>query len=127
MRLIALFLFATFLRTAEIAMADDLNMKLDCKSNPKLADACFLVHGRLTTYNGTPSLRIWPIGSHRLLGIVEDENPLAIPDEIRSSVGFDKDIYGDYLVCPFTKRTLNAMQLVCVEKVSNYHVQKHPQ
>ena len=104
----------------------EIDMKAGCKSNPQLVAACFTVHGRLSAYNGTPSLRIWPIDTHRLLGILKDEDPLAIPESIRNTVGFGKDIYGDFLVCPFTKSKPGQMQFVCVEAVSNVQVQRRP-
>ncbi|WP_150105023.1 hypothetical protein [Pseudogulbenkiania ferrooxidans] len=104
----------------------EIDMKAGCKSNPQLVAACFTVHGRLSAYNGTPGLRIWPIGPHRLLGIIKDEDPLAIPESIRNEVGFGKDISGDFLVCPFTKSKPGQMQLVCVEEVSNVQVKKRP-
>jgi hypothetical protein len=30
---------------------------------------CFVVHGRLSFYNGAPSARIWKIGTKRILGV----------------------------------------------------------
>ena len=104
----------------------EIDMKAGCKSNPQLVTACFTVHGRLSAYNGTPSLRIWPMGTHRLLGILKDEDPLALPESIRNEVGFGKDIYGDFSVCPFTEPKRGQMQLVCVESVSNVRVQNRP-
>ena len=104
----------------------EIDMKSGCSNNAQLVAACFTVHGRLSAYNGTPSLRIWPIGTHRLLGILKDEDPLAIPASIRNEVGFDKDIYGAFLVCPFTESKPGQMQFVCVEAVSNVQVQKRP-
>lgn len=104
----------------------EIDMKASCKNNPQLVAACFTVHGRLSAYNGTPSLRIWPIGTHRLLGILKDEDPLALPESIRNEVSFEKDIYGDFLVCPFSQSKLGQMQFVCVEAVSNVRVQKRP-
>lgn len=104
----------------------EIDMKADCKSNPQLIAACFTVHGRLSAYNGTPSLRIWPIGTRRLLGILADEDLLAIPENIRNEVGFGKDIYGDFSVCPFTESKPGQMQFVCVEAMSNVRVQNRP-
>lgn len=104
----------------------EIDMKAGCKSNPQLIAACFTVHGRLSPYNGTPSLRIWPIGTLRLLGILKDENPLAIPESIRNEVGFGKYVYGDFSVCPFTESKPGQMQFVCVEAVSNVRIQNRP-
>jgi hypothetical protein len=30
-----------------------------CKSDPDIVDACFKVHGRLSAWNGAPTMRIW--------------------------------------------------------------------
>ena len=122
MRLV-LFTFIVLFASAK-SFGAEIDMKAGCKSNPQLAAACFTVHGRLSAYNGTPSLRIWPIGTHRLLGILKDEDPLALPENIRNEVGFEKDIYGDFLVCPFTQSKPGQMQFVCVEAVSNFRVQE---
>ena len=34
---------------------------------------CFEIHGRLSLYNGTPSVRLWPVGTKRLLGVRESD------------------------------------------------------
>jgi hypothetical protein len=31
---------------------------------------CFWVRGRLSAANGNPTFRIWPIGTHRMLGVL---------------------------------------------------------
>jgi hypothetical protein len=75
--------------------------------------------GRLSAYNGNPTLRIWPIGSIRLLG-VSDSRPAGgeavYPAELKPLVGFERDVLADYLVCPFTAERPGVMQLVCVEE-----------
>jgi hypothetical protein len=40
-----------------------------CKGNPKIIAACYTVHGRATFGPGTPALRIWPVGTKRMLGV----------------------------------------------------------
>ena len=47
-----------------------------------------------------------------------------IPENIRTQVDQDKALFGDYLVCPFTKPKENEMQMVCIEKVTNLVVKK---
>ena len=116
-------LLAFFFGCEAFAVEGEIDMKLGCKNNPQLVGSCFSVHGRLSAYNGNPSLRIWPIGTHRLLGVLNDEAPLSIPENIRNLAGFDRDIYGDFLVCPFTKTKPGTMQFVCIEAASNAYVQ----
>lgn len=126
MRYVLFTLLIFFSNCEAFAVEREIDMKLGCKNNPQLAGACFSVHGRLSTYNGNPSLRIWPIATHRLLGVLKDEELLSIPENIRNLTGFDKDIYGDFLVCPFTKTKPGYMQFVCVEVASNIHAQNRP-
>jgi hypothetical protein len=40
-----------------------------CKGSYRLVGGCFVVRGRMAFYNGTHNVRIWPIGTHRLLGV----------------------------------------------------------
>ena len=99
-----------------------------CRDHPKLVGSCFTVHGRLSVYNGAPALRIWKIGTSRVLGVSEQRFALEgyrnVPEEVRSQLDQDKLLIGDYLVCPFTKQKPNEMQLVCIEKVSKLVVKK---
>ena len=103
--------------------ADDTT--LACKSRPDLAGACRIVHGRLMFYNGTPSFRIWIIGTQRLLGVHEvhygdnPERPL-MPDSIWKQTGGDElELYGDFEVCPLSKERKGWMQMVCIESANN--------
>ncbi len=119
-----LFTLAILLASSNVlTVSERVDMQLGCKINPQLVGPCFTVRGRLSTYNGTPSLRVWPIGTKRLLGVVEDEKLLSVPSNIRKLVGFDKDVYGDFLVCPFTAQEPNHMQFVCIEAASNVRIQ----
>lgn len=87
-----------------------------------------MVHGRLSVYNGAPALRIWKIGTRRVLGVSDQRFLKAgyknIPDNIRGMVNQDTDVYGDFHVCPFTKSRPNEMQLVCVEIGKNLSAKK---
>ncbi len=93
-----------------------------CKGNPKLVAECFIVHGRATVGNGTPQMRIWRIGTHRVFGIVPPENEI-IPDNLGEALVTgdvtSNEVYGDFEVCPFTKSKAKHMQMVCVESASH--------
>ncbi len=95
-----------------------------CAGNPNLVGECFTFHGTLRPYNGNPTLRIWRVGTKRLLGVLCDEEPI-IPANLRSvlsdgsNASWDRDFSGDYEVCPFTAEKPGWMRFVCVEKVSN--------
>lgn len=99
-----------------------------CREHPQLTGKCFKVHGRLSVYNGAPALRILRLGTRRMLGVSEQRFAIAgyrnVPAEIQAEIDQDKLLYGDYLVCPFTRQTKNEMQLVCIEKVTNLVVKR---
>jgi hypothetical protein len=70
-------------------------------------EACFWVHGRLSAYNGSPTFRIWPIGTRRLLGVDQghgsDDGFDSLPPPVKRLVepdAFQVDVLGDFQVCP---------------------------
>src|ERR1700733_4992604 len=99
--------------------ADDTT---SCADHFKLKLPCFTVHGRLRFYQGNPFVRIWPIGSHRLLGVatISDypENP-KLPFPLNHQLAFEADYIGDYTVCPFGPDVPGEMRYVCVEAVAH--------
>ena len=99
-----------------------------CRTHPALVGRCFTVRGRLSVYNGSPALRIWRIGTRRMLGISEQrfsvEGYRNVPAYIESQINQDVVIFGDYLVCPFTRPQPGEMQLVCLETGKNLVVRK---
>lgn len=110
---------------SELAVARSRLLK-SCREHPQLVGKCFNVHGRLSVYNGAPALRIWKIGTKRILGVSEQrftvDGVLNVPEEIRSQINQDKLLFGDFVVCPFTQPRPNEMQLVCIEEVRNLRV-----
>lgn len=99
-----------------------------CSQHPQLIGKCFVVHGRLSVYNGAPALRLWKIGTRRMLGISEQRFGVAgyrnLPQDIERQVSQDVAIFGDFLVCPFTRERPAEMQLVCIESGKNLVVRK---
>jgi hypothetical protein len=88
-----------------------------CKGNPELVARCFEVHGRIRIVNGGPQMRIWRIGTDRILGVLPSEGEI-IPDNLSKAldaVGEWPEVYGDFEVCPFTKEKPEEMQMVCIE------------
>ena len=73
--------------------------------------------------NGTPSVRIWVVGTHRILGVSEskfvDPSYCNLPDDILAKLSWNNDLFGDFMVCPFTKDEPGVMRLVCVQSVAN--------
>jgi len=99
-----------------------------CRQHPQLAGKCFTVHGRLSIYNGAPAMRIWKVGTKRMLGISEQRFAVDgyrnVPETIQTQLNQDVEIFGDFLVCPFTRPKAREMQMVCVEEGKNLKVQK---
>jgi hypothetical protein len=90
-----------------------------CKEDPGIVDRCFMIHGRVSVGNGSPPMRIWHVGTDRILGIFDSENEI-IPDNLSNQfTGFGVEVYGDFEVCPFTKKKPGEMQMVCVESASH--------
>lgn len=91
-----------------------------CKTDPDIVGACFKIHGRLSAWNGTPTMRIWRTGTNRILGVHDD----IMPESLASQLNWDLEAYGDYLVCPFSEQKPGAMQSVCIEEAEHV-VTKH--
>ena len=105
--------------------------EVSCKSRPDVVGKCFNVHGRLSVYNGTPSIRLWPIGTKRLLGVIDPKDasnapgPTILPLDIKTKLDWNKDVLGDFMVCPLTRRQSGRMQTVCIESGKNLSVREH--
>jgi hypothetical protein len=99
-----------------------------CKENPKVIGACYSVHARATYGNGTPAMRLWPVGTKRMLGVTagpvaDDADDPIFPAEI--SFGKDvESIYGDFEICPFTQEHPGAMRMVCIQSASHMVVKR---
>ncbi len=93
-----------------------------CRSQPQLVGKCFMVHGRLALYNGNPTMRLCRSGTKRMLGISESYSQPGysrLPKEIAKKLNWDTELWGDYLVCPFTRAQPKHMQLICIESGKN--------
>ena len=102
-----------------------------CREHPQINGKCFSVRGRLSVYNGAPAVRIWRIGTRRVLGISEQRFNLPgyrnLPESLAHELNGDNEILGDFLVCPFTRPKPREMQLVCIESAKNVTVQQKKQ
>jgi hypothetical protein len=90
-----------------------------CKSNPRVVGQCFTIHGRVRVVNGA-GMVIWHIGTDRGLEVEDEE---LIPSNLAKTMygkgdAYGRDVFGDFEVCPFTKRREGQMQMVCVESAS---------
>ncbi len=109
-----------------IAEAQDIN---SCKAHPQLSGACFEIRGRMAIYNGNPSLRIWPVGTRRLLGVLEGESMKGYPNLPRGvleQLSPGKAMYADFTICPFTDDEPGVMRMVCVESAESISIRDWP-
>ncbi len=113
--------------------SDASKRKIPCKT-PAIAASCYWIHGRLAAYNGTPEIRLWKIGTSRLLGIysgpsvdrrsLDNENP-GLPANIQERfVFFSNWIFADFEVCPLEPERRGWMQAACVESAKNIRVEE---
>ncbi|HSQ95311.1 MAG TPA: hypothetical protein VLM18_04320 [Croceibacterium sp.] len=62
---------------------------------PRKTGECGWVHGRYAVYNGSGVRRIWVVGTNHMLNLWDEDRD--VPADL--DVGFDKRLYGDFLVC----------------------------
>lgn len=93
-----------------------------CRANPARVGQCGAVHGRLSAANGTPTWRIWVIGTHHVLGVSgrsaqDSEEGTMLPANVRGAFGsnvFDTQLFADFDICPLERARPGHMQRVCV-------------
>jgi hypothetical protein len=92
---------------------------------------CYWVHGRMTAGNGTPSTRIWPVGTRRLLGVVSPRRPDAEAGEMPKNVlrlltpAHDFTVWGDFYVCPIAPERAGWMRFVVVKEAKRLVPGRH--
>ena len=93
-----------------------------CAALPAVAMAwpCQTVHGRMYLANGTPSVRIWIVGTTRLLGVLQQDQRFDdLPRNIRTTWAAHGDewssyLFGNFRVCPIERDRPGWMRLVNV-------------
>jgi hypothetical protein len=79
-------------------------------------------------YNGTPTVRIWPVGTRRLLLVSESRFRLGgyanLPEEVSRRLSWSSDLFADFEACPFTLPEPGVAQLVCVDAAKNASTRK---
>jgi hypothetical protein len=110
---------------------DAKKRKIACKTAEN-AKTCYWTHGRLSLYNGgNPNLRLWKIGTHRLLGIYSgaeagpfndgsvDEDDVELPVNLMKHDFTKASVFGDFEVCPLAPEKEGYMQPACIECAKN--------
>jgi hypothetical protein len=115
-----------------VSLADTLGDPVSsrpCHEDPHVVGTCFSVRGKMNYWNGSPSVRIWKVGTKRILGVSENrttEGYSSIPRDLVEKLSWDTDLFADFVVCPFSAEQPGAMQFVCVDAVSNVTVKRRP-
>jgi hypothetical protein len=127
-----------FFLTAQASTTSQHYRTLPCKT-AALAPSCIRIHGRLWQGNGTPSTRLWQIGTHHIFGIysnqygfthdaqTEDNEDPSLPGNIgrqrdrQRNGGFSylRDVYADFDVCPLEPHIAGHMQAACIESATH--------
>ena len=77
-------------------------------------DSCFSIRGRMGAYSGSPSYRIWIVGTNRLLGVTQSHG-CTVPALLDSLIGVqDKFVFADFVVRPVSPEEAGAMRFVCI-------------
>ena len=103
--------------------------KIACKT-PENAAACYWAHGRLSVANGNPTIRVWKIGTRRMLGILsgpraEKRDPSdSLHPELPANVSrafktLETRIFADFEICPLEPEVAGEMQDACIESAKN--------
>jgi hypothetical protein len=106
--------------------------KIACKTSENAA-SCYLAHGRLAAYNGTPTMRLWKIGTNRIVAIHsgpgfkregaqadEDNADPEMPENVeRAMKPFKNVVFADFEICPLEPEYRGRMQDVCIESAKN--------
>ena len=86
----------------------------------------FTIHGRLHYYNGSGGMRIWIVGSKRMLEVAGDSDESGKINAIFSDGGgyFSRTIYADFTVEPLRPDIKGAMRPVRIVKVKNVVIER---
>lgn len=114
----------------ELAAIEEAHYIKPCKAQPQLAGVCFEIRGRMAIYNGNPSLRIWHVGTKRLLGLSKHRGSINedyyVPKELLEQLSFGKAMYADFTICPLTDDEPGVMRLACVESAEDISIRDWP-
>lgn len=89
------------------------------------SNAPFTVHGRLRNYMGYAQMRIWIVGSTRMLGVQEDTPEAAKIAALFPEGGwFDYTVYGDFTVEPLAPDIKGHKRPVRILKIRNIVVER---
>lgn len=125
MRNIALLAVAFFVSQQLSGYCED---QRECKENPKIVAECFSVHARANLGADSVPIYLWPVATKRRLGVtggptLNDSVEPIYPKNLQFNSSGDS-IFGDFVVCPFTREKKDHLRLVCIE-FATHLVTKH--
>jgi hypothetical protein len=130
-RIPELMIVACTFALAPPALGQDSSRKIPCKTAAE-ANACYWTHGRITGGSGNPAIRLWKIGTDRILGVYsgpsvnrfgqDNESPELPANLSRVFHPAENWVFGDFEVCPLEPERKGAMQAVCIEAAKNLRV-----
>jgi hypothetical protein len=112
-------------RVIILALALNISLQAAAADTPATKTWPCYWRGRIWTAQGTPSIRVWPVGTRRILGIVNPnpgvidyEGADAIPDSVSDVLTEDVAVYGNYHICPIAPERRGWMRFVFIDKVA---------
>ena len=93
-----------------------------CAHPSRFVGPCVTIRGRLGYANGGIPVRMWKVGTNRLLGVEDEtyESPYCVlPPAIRKLLNDDNFVFADFVVRPLTPEEPRVMQRVCVASATN--------
>ena len=104
---------------------------------PSRPGQCGVVHGRMSFANGTFSYRIWVIGTHRMLRVLDAkglhlDDTDALPEPLATRLRpyrkdvWGQDIFADFKVCAVTPTRPGVMQSVTIAGASKVRIVATP-
>ncbi len=113
-------------RVIILALALNISLQAAAADTPATKTwPCYWTRGRIWIAQGGPSIRVWPVGTRRVLGIVNPKTGVtdvdetdALPDSVTAVLTEDVAVYGNYHICPIAPERRGWMRFVFIDKVA---------
>src|SRR5436190_18887909 len=109
-----------------MAQSDSGDAHALCAQRGRFVGSCITVRGRMQAYSDNVVLGIWPIGTKRLLKVVEDPKVCALPTNLVDLLDAGNKIFADFTVRPLTRSRPGVLQEVCVAGAKNIRTVPDP-
>src|SRR5437868_6705562 len=111
------------LLVGSLSLGADQPRRAPCRAHPDLAGPCRPMQGLIGFAHGAYWAMVLNPGTKRILGLHRD---IPFPQNLQDALGgrWNVVVFGDFVVCPFTKDVPGQMQSVCVESAAHLRVKK---